>query len=215
MKHIKYIIALSLTLCFLGCEKTEEIHNTADKVGISRVTYFPVFAMSGNKYISIVKGGTFTDPGVTAKEGESDLPVKTTGSVDVNKVGVYDITYSATNKDNFSASVIRTVAVLPAAEQQGVDISGKYTYASNSSYVATIQKLAAGFYIVDNVWGSSDIPSYIITTDGRQLTLPLNTLSGYGPVQGSGTLDAAGNLTYTVDLLAYGFTGISRKWKKQ
>ena len=214
MNSIKYIIALSLTLCFLGCEKTEEILNTEDKVGISRVTHFPVFTMSGDRYISIVKGGAFTDPGVTAKEGDKDLQVQQSGSVNTNAVGVYDITYSATNKDNFSASVTRTIAVLPGAEQQGVDISGKYNYASGS-YVATIQKLAAGFYVADNVWGPNDIPSYILTTDGVNLTLPLCSLSGYGPVQGSGTLDNAGNLTYTVDLLAYGITGVTRKWKKQ
>ena len=208
-----YILAASFVL--LGCKKTEEIHNTETQVGHSRVTFFPTFTMEGEHYVSIVKGGSFTDPGVTAKEGANDLPVTVTGSVDVNTVGVYDIVYSATNKDNFSSSVTRTVAVLPTEEQSGVNIAGQYFYVANPSYIATITKLAMGFYLVDNVWGGSTIPSYIFTTDGKNLTLPLNELSGFGQVQGTGTLDDQGNLNYTVDLLNYGLLGIARKWKKQ
>jgi hypothetical protein len=171
--------------------------------------------MKGPRYSSIVKGGSFTDPGVTAKEGADDLQIQTTGTVDAATPGVYDITYSATNKDGFSASVTRTVAVLPEAEQAGVDISGSYVYATNAAYTAVIEKLAPGFYLSNNVWGPNLIPSYILTSDGATLTLPLKALSGYGDVQGTGTLDGDGNLTLKVDLLAYGIAGSTRKWKKQ
>jgi hypothetical protein len=214
MKAIKYLFILAASVTLFSCAK-DEVKITDTQVGHSRITNFAVLTMEGDPYISIVTGGSFTDPGVTAKEGADDLQVQTTGTVDAATPGVYDITYSATNKDGFSASVTRTVAVLPEAEQAGVDISGSYVYATNAAYKASIKKLAPGFYISDNVWGPNLIPSYILTSDGATLTLPLKALSGYGDVQGTGTLDGDGNLTLKVDLLAYGIAGSTRKWKKQ
>lgn len=218
LRYIKILLLFVLASPFVACEKTEKPENTPDRVGISRVTYFPVFTMAGERYVSIVRGGTFTDPGVTAKEGSTDLTVTKSGTVDVNTVGVYDIVYSATNKDGFSSSVTRTVAVLPSAEQPGVNISGKYANTGSFNYVATMQKLAPGFYVVDNVWGGGSaavIAAYVLTVDGTNLTLPISTLSPYGRVRGTGTLDAAGNLTYVIDLMDQGISGSTRRWIKQ
>ena len=218
MRIIKFLLILAAVVPFASCEKTEKPDNTADRVGISRVTYFPTFTMNGDKYLSIVKGGAFTDPGVTAKEGTADLQVKKTGTVDANTVGVYDIVYSATNKDGFTSSITRTVAVLPAAEQAGVNIAGKYANTGSFNYVATMQKLAPGFYLVDNVWGGGSaaiIAAYVLTVNGQNLIVPTSTLTPYGRVRGTGTLDAAGNLTYVIDLVDQGVTGSTRKWKKQ
>ena len=153
MRIIKLFLSIAVLFYIVSCEKTEHINNTEDKIGISRVTRFPTFSMEGDRYISIVKGGAFTDPGATAKEGDADLPVTISGAVDASTVGVYDLVYSATNKDGFSSSVTRTIAVLPQAEQAGVDIAGSYANTGAFTYTATIQKLAPGFYIADNVWG--------------------------------------------------------------
>lgn len=218
MRLIKLLLILAAAIPFASCEKTEKPDNTADRVGISRVTYFPSFTMAGDKYISIVQGATFTDPGVTAKEGAADLQVQKSGTVDASTVGVYDIVYSATNKDGFSSSVTRTVAVLPSAEQAGVNIGGKYANTGSFSYVATIAKLAPGFYLADNVWGGGSaaiIPAYILTVNGTDLVLPTSTLSPYGRVRGTGTLNAAGDLTYVIDLVDIPVIGSTRKWKKQ
>lgn len=215
MKTFRYLIGLVIIFYFTGCAKTEDFNNTEDKVGQSRITFFPTFTMKGDRYLSIVQGSAYTEAGVTAKEGDKDLQVTKTGSVDVNTVGIYDIVYSATNKDNFSGSVTRTIAVLPEAEQPGVDISGGYVYATNAAYTSIIQKLAPGFYVMNNIWGPNQIPSYIFTSDGATLTMPLNAISAYGEVQGTGTLDGVGNLTLKVDLLAYGIAGSTRRWKKQ
>jgi hypothetical protein len=173
--------------------------------------------MEGEQYLSIVKGGTFTDPGVTAKEGEADLQVSISGTVDANTVGVYNLVYSATNKDGFSSTVTRTVAVLPVAEQAGVDISGSYANVGAFTYTATIQKLAPGFYLADNIWGGGSaaiISAYIVTTDGVNWVLPVSSLTGYGRVQGTATINPAGDLTYVVSLLDLGVNNSTRKWKK-
>lgn len=212
MKKILSVFIFS-SLLFASCKK-DDINNTEDKVGISRVTRFPSFTMNGDKYMSIVKGDAYAEPGVTAKEGSNSLQVTASGTVNTSQPGVYTITYSAVNKDGFPGTVTRSVAVLPAAEQAGVNVSGKYKYAT-SAVISTITKLAPGFYLSDNVWGGSTIPSYIITTDGLNWTLPQNALSAYGPVRGTATLDALGNLTYKVDLPGYGIYGSTRKWIKQ
>lgn len=216
MKKIIPLIIIVVAFGFSSCKK-DEIHNTDTKVGISEVTFYPTFEMAGDRYVSIVKGGSFTDPGATATEGGASLQITKTGDVNVNKVGVYDIVYSAVNKDGFPGSVTRTVAVLPSAENAGVDISGKYANVGSFNYTATVQKLAPGFYLSDNVWGGSSaavIASYMITVDGTNIILPNNSLTGYGPVQGTGTLDNAGNLTLSVTLVNYGLTS-TKKWKKQ
>lgn len=218
MRIIKFLLILAAVIPFASCEKTEKPDNTDNQVGISKVTFFPVFTVKGDKYMSLVKGTAYTEPGVTATEAGANIPVTITGTVNTNTAGVYDITYTATNKDGFSKSVSRTVAVLPVAEQAGVDISGKYANTGSFNYVATITKLAPGLYQADNVWGGSSqavIAAYITTTDGQNLTLPVSTLSPYGRVRGTGTLDAAGNLTYVIDLLDQGVSGSTRKWKKQ
>lgn len=217
MKKIVLFLIVSSVVGFTSCKK-EGIHNTDTHVGISDVTVYPTFTMAGNRYVSIVKGGNFTDPGVTATEGSTNLQVTTTGAVNKNQVGVYDIVYSATNKDGFSGSVTRTVAVLPSSEVAGVDISGKYDNVGSFTYTATVQKLAPGFYVSDNIWGGGSaaiVPSYLITVDGTNITIPYNALGPYGPVQGTGTLDNSGNLILKVDLINYGINGSTRKWKKQ
>jgi hypothetical protein len=209
------LLLLSGALLLASCKKDPV--NTEDKVGGSRVTHFPTFKLNGGAYESIVVGSTFTDAGATAKEGDTPLPVTTTGSVNAATVGIYTLTYSATNHDGFPATVTRTVAVLPAAEVAGVDISGRYQNIGSFAYTATMKKLAPGFYSSDNVWGGSSaavIPAYLITTDGSTILLPESELSSYGRVNGTGTLDATGNLNLRVSLLDQGVNNSLRKWKK-
>ena len=80
MKVIKYLTAVFVACTFIGCAKTEDFNNTDTQVGHSRVTFFPTFTMKGDQYLSIVKGGAYSEPGVTAKEGDKDLQITTTGT---------------------------------------------------------------------------------------------------------------------------------------
>lgn len=208
MKKYIGIIAV-FALLFASCEKDET-------EGVSTETTYATFTMNGDRYVSIVKGETFTDPGVTAKEGETDLEVTTSGTVNASTPGVYDIVYSAVNKDGFPGSVTRTVAVLPSAEEEGVDISGKYKNIGSFNYTAEMVKLAPGFYKVDNIWGGGSaavIAAYVITVNGTDLILPMNTLSGYGRVIGTGKLTGS-DMVYTVSLLDQGLSDSERKWTK-
>ena len=54
-------------------------------------------------------GSTYTDAGATADGGET---VTTSGSVDVNTVGTYTFTYSATDAAGNEGTATRTVTVV-------------------------------------------------------------------------------------------------------
>jgi hypothetical protein len=171
--------------------------------------------MAGSPYVSIVKGDTYTEAGVTAKEGTSTINVTTTGSVNTNQPGLYVITYSATNKDGFPATVSRTVVVLSAHENPGVDLSGKYDYVAGG-YTSTVTKVAEGVYTTDNVWNAATIiPVVFISLDGLTISVP-NQSTGYGPIFGTGTYNpATKRLVYTLSLSNYGISNSNRNWQKQ
>lgn len=217
MKKFLNIIGL-VTLCVIvfSCKKDNSFNYPEGTVGISKITNYPTFTMTGDAYASVVKGGTYTDPGVSAKEGATDLEVTVSGQVNTAVPGVYDLVYSAVNKDGFAGSVTRTVAVLPSAEVAGVDVSGKYSNVGTAVLTAVWTKLAPGFYRTDNIWGGGSkaiIASYIICVDGTNLVVPLNSLSAYGRVQGTGTL-TAGLAAFKLDLLDQGAIGSLKNWKK-
>ena len=216
MKKIAISI-ITLFIFFTSCNKVD-IHNTADKVGISKVTHYATIKLTGDPVISIVKGGTFTDPGVTATAGDKELPVTTTGSVDASTVGLYTLTYSATNADGFSSSATRTVVVIPSHELPGVDLSGTYVAVPVGSTPgpAVITKVAEGVYYSSDIWtGGAVIPGYFICLDGSTVSVPLQN-TGYGRMltETDGTY-VDGLITWKVTLLDQGPYTATKKWQKQ
>lgn len=214
MKKIIPFLIFMAVFGFSSCKK-DEIHNTDTKVGISDVTFYPVFTMTGNKFVSIVQGSSYTEPGVAAKEGASTVNVSTTGSVNANQPGLYVITYSATNKDGFAASTSRTVVVIPAHENPGVDLSGKYDYVAGG-YTSTVSKVAEGVYTTDNAWSAGTvIPIVFVSLDGETITIP-DQPTAYGTIFGTGTYNpATQRLVYTLSLPDYNINDSKRNWQRQ
>jgi hypothetical protein len=153
-----------------GCKKND-IHNTDDQVGISRVTHFPTLELKGDQYMAIPAGSTFTDPGITAKEGSNDIPYTTSGSVNSNNTGVYILTYSAVNKDGFAASVTRTVAVYSTDDVAASnDLSGTYVRTSNN-VSSTWTRIAPGVYTVVNPGGAPGFTTTVIVFNSTGFTI--------------------------------------------
>ena len=71
----------------------------------------PVITLIGDNPITIEVGDSFTDPGATATDNY-ETTITVTGSVDVNTVGAYTITYSAEACSGNTASSTRTVNVV-------------------------------------------------------------------------------------------------------
>lgn len=125
MKKLLYILLISLTGFLSSCEDESSYDD-------SKVTYYVNFDMKGEQTTLVTVGSSYTDEGVVATEGETDITssVVKTGTVDPTKVGVYYISYSATNVDGYSSSVTRTVIVYDPTIT--TDISGTYKVASGS-----------------------------------------------------------------------------------
>ncbi|WP_291195430.1 DUF5011 domain-containing protein [Dyadobacter sp.] len=149
-RGIKLImIALTLFAAF-SCEE--------DKVteGISSITYYPVITLKGEQWNQVAVGGTFTDPGATAKEGDTEIQVKVSGTVDTKTPGIYVLTYDAVNKDGYSSTEYRYIGVISAAAT--ADITGSYQRNAGANGVSKVTKVSGNLYKADNVGGVA-VPS--------------------------------------------------------
>ncbi|HLA58049.1 MAG TPA: DUF5011 domain-containing protein, partial [Puia sp.] len=180
---MKYIIKggfLWILFFLFSCNKFTVV-DTPTQVGISSVTFYVVFTLNGPEVQSIVVGTPYTDPGAKAEENGQPVQYTTDGTVDINTVGFYPITYAAVNKDGYSSSITRYVAVLGEAAQTGVDLSGTYTNVGTLALTADITKAAAGVFYTTNAWGGSSafvLPMYFFSTDGVNITVPTQASVG-------------------------------------
>lgn len=170
----KYLVLfISVMVIVSSCNK-EEIHNTDEKIGISRVTHFPTLTLLGSAYEAVAVDGAYTDLGATATVGGADVPVAVEGSVNTGEPGVYTLKYTSTNSDGFSASATRTVAVYSTAPDAAAnDFSGDYARASNG-VIATWTKIAPGVYVVVNPGGASGATLTVIVFNpqGFEIFIP-------------------------------------------
>ncbi|CAH8291875.1 uncharacterized protein DUF5011 [Mariniflexile fucanivorans] len=185
-KTFKYISRLSLMLIvFLMVSCTEE--NPIR----SEITFYPDFEISGDQYMAIELGTTFTDPGVTASSGGAVLPLTTTGFVDTSKIGVYKLTYAATNADGFDGTTFRFVAVVDdLAAVRANDLSGSYTRNTNAAHKMNVTKIADGFYNADDVLPPNGVNVVMVQVSANQVIIP-NQSSGFGPVFADPAINAA------------------------
>lgn len=211
-KYLMIIILGFIGMTYSSCKK-EDFNYPEGYVGISKITKYATFNMKGDAYQSLVKGGTYTEQGVTAKEGSSDLTVTVSGSVNTAVAGLYVISYSATNGDGFPATINRYIAVLPSAEVAGANIAGDYNYATAAA-TATITKLAPGFYQASNIWSAlTTISAYLISVDGQNIIIP-SQANAFGTLSGTGTLVGT-SLKYVATIPEQGISNSTRSWVKK
>ncbi len=176
----KYPVLIIALIAFLSSCNKEEFHNTDEKVGISRVTFFPSLSINGDQYMAVPVGGIYTELGASAEEKGAEIPVTTSGTVDTQTPGVYTLVYSAVNKDGFPASLTRTVAVYETAEDAITnDFSGNYARTSNG-VISTWTKLAPGVYVVVNPGGAAGATLTVIAfnPEGMAVFIPEQTADG-------------------------------------
>ncbi len=158
----KIILFSFLALGFLVSCNEKDLVDNSNQVGISKITHYVTFTLKGGSTVAIAKGGSYVDPGYVALEGTKDVTttVKTQGTVDGTKVGLYNLTYVAVNSDGYSSSIGRTIIIYdPAAPS--TDLGGNYL--SNVKRVSpsrsftglnvTIVKMAPGFFYVSDFLG--------------------------------------------------------------
>ncbi len=80
----------------------------------------PEISLQGETSITLQTGDVFTDPGAVAsdiEDGDLTSNIVITGSVDTNTSGVYVLTYTITDSDGNTVSVVRTVTVQPSEDE--------------------------------------------------------------------------------------------------
>jgi hypothetical protein len=93
---------------------TDPSHNTGTATRTVNVvdTGHPSIALNGSNPMIVYLNGSFVDPGATATDiCAGSLPVSVSGSVNVNVVGTYTITYGATDPSGNASTATRTVYV--------------------------------------------------------------------------------------------------------
>jgi hypothetical protein len=206
----KYLIILTaFVLCFASCKKETE--------GISKETSFPVLSRAGDEIIYLKKGEAFTDPGVTATEGDKDLEVKTSGTVDTNVAGVYTLTYSAINSDGYPGSTTRKVVVSDiAADAAANDLSGSYARSTNGS-LAVWTKVAPGVYSVFNPGGApgTDLTVIVFNPTVSRIFIPEQVSSDGSITKSSSEVYNPATATYSWIIVNPGYGTALRTFVKK
>lgn len=215
----KYIAILGLGilgLTFSSCEKEPSFNYPEGTVGGSKVTVYATLNLVGAKTIVVVKGGTFADPGVTAFEGTTPLKPVISGTVNTNTIGVYKITYTATNKDGFPASVVRNVVVADTkADAVANDFSGTYKRTTNGA-ASVWTKVGAGVYfVVDPGGANSTLSVFVLNPTGNQILIPEQAASDGSITSSSGESYNPATGTYQWIIVNPGYGTAPRTFVKQ
>ena len=207
MKKILY----SLFVCFglialASCEKTTQ--------DTSKITYYVTFELIDGPTNFVPVGSTFKDPGVIATENGVDVKEKVkvlitdasgeeVPSVSTASAGMYTITYSALNADNFPASASRTVFVYDPA----VTVSMAGTYSADME-ASTYGLKGATFADYAASYGNTDKCTGIVFTELAPGIYQCNDLLAgwYNQIRGYGASYSMGgyvilNSDNSIDLL--------------
>jgi len=192
MKRIYAFMILAFASFVSSCEK-DPIVNTPDMVGTSKVTYYPIITLTGNSIVAVENGSAFTDPGVKAVAGSSDVPVITSGTINTDEDGVYSLTYTATNSDGFSSTASRTVVVYSTDDAAAShDLSGTYLRPA-TGVTSTWTRIAPGVYQVQNPGGAAagtDLIVVAVNPTGFTIKIPEQRAS-------DGSTSSSANEVYT------------------
>ena len=156
-KIILYVTILSCCV-FTSCE-------TDDTAGVSDVTNYAVFDLSGPSEVLLHKGEDYTEPGAAATEAGEPVDVTSSfssglfrgGSFDDGMTDIYSVIYSAVNQDGYAATASRSVIVADNGDLK-TDLSGLYraTIERNGSLRFTDLEYVLIWQVDDNTYQISD-----------------------------------------------------------
>ena len=99
------------TVTYTAIDSAGNSSNTSRTVNVLDKTP-PVITLNGDSSVDVAQNSIYPELGATAKDGDTDVDVVLTGTVDITVVGVYTITYTSTDSAGNSTSVFRTVNVV-------------------------------------------------------------------------------------------------------
>ena len=221
-KNILFTMLFALcALVLTSCDKKSE--------GLSRITYYPSITLNGDTYMVWEKGEAYVEPGYYSELNGEDVTSQVTvsGNVDVNKSGIYTLTYTTVkNEDGFDASASRTVVVLDSSSNiEGFYLNQATSNRNGTAYgknyevlvidngdgTVTVDDILGGWYCQRAGYGTKyAMTATIDVADDGTMTLISSYVPGWGDGLDSleGTFDAAtstfnfvcvyaGSLTFT------------------
>jgi len=110
---IRLVLIVSLVFIFSACGGTSAGGGNDPK----KDTAAPIITLNGTATLELEQGTDYVEQGATANDntdGDISANITVTGSVDVNTIGSYTVTYNVSDAaGNLAAEVIRTVTVTP------------------------------------------------------------------------------------------------------
>ena len=167
-------------------------------------TTAPVITITGANPATVELGATYADAGATATDLSGAMTVTSISTVDTSTVGIYTVTYSATDASNNTVTATRIVNVVDTTAPLLTEVTPIETPSNNTtpSYVFTTSEV--GFI-------SSSL-AFSSTTDATTGTNQVITFNELGPGIYNGitvsVTDAAGNVgsleipEFVIDLTA-------------
>jgi len=103
---------------------------------------YPILTLKGEKIEFIKKGNQYIDSGIYASDSiDWDLTskVKTTGTVNINTIGEYEIIYTVTNSRGYTNSITRKIVVVNGFSETFVTASLNNKNATNQDVVINLK----------------------------------------------------------------------------
>ncbi len=170
---------------FFSCKK-DNFNYPPSMVVISKIIYFPKVSIVGERLVILQQGAPYTDSVISTLNGQ---PVSYTTNLTVSTAnpGVYNVVYTATNPQGFSATDWRTVVVI-GNDVAANDFSGTYLRAA-TGVTSTWTKTASGVYTVENPGGAgvgAGLQVIAVNYTGTQISIPQQESSDFGGLVSSG-----------------------------
>lgn len=159
-----FISAIFLNSCSLFFNE-----DTTDNV--SYISSKPVVELLGEAIISMQKGETYVEEGISAFAADTVLDYEiVSGEVDPNSIGFYIVTYKAQNGFGWSTLAYRAVLVHDGDPYQQPEIEGNYK--KGFFFDASITKYSKlGYWSMSNVWWEEGVEFPIIFAERKDSSL--------------------------------------------
>ncbi len=168
----------------------------------------PTITITGSAAVTIDLGDTYTDAGATAnddKDGDLTSQITTTGTVDVNKVGIYEIEYTVSDEAGNTTTETRTVTVranrLQGNYSVSADISGTGTTPGTYAYSESIA--TSSYYnkiVIEDFNGYTGL-DITATVTGNAITISQTNVPWvwYGTTATGSDISTTATSTFSID----------------
>ena len=178
---------------------TDAAGNTGTATRVVNVvdTTAPTITVIGDNPATSELGLTYTDAGATASDLSGEVSVATSGTVDINTIGSYTLTYSATDASGNTGTATRVVIVQDTTGPQ-ITILG-----DNPETVELVQYDPPDSVYKDTAGAISDGGEEIITDDTNVDNTSIGTyFVYYSATDSSGNKSTVARTVYVVDTTA-------------